>query len=100
MRRLSLANLPLDSALRKMISFVKLPGESQRIERIIEAFSEQYCEYNPGKIDHPDTAFRLAFALCMLNTDAHSAAIKRKMTSEQFNNNLRDACKVGALAPI
>lgn len=28
--------MPLDSALRRMISLVKLPGEAQKIDRIIE----------------------------------------------------------------
>src|SRR5687767_3102525 len=39
-----------------------------------------------GSFPHVDVAFVLAFALIMLNTDAHNPAIadKDKMTKEQF----------------
>ena len=47
-----------------------------------------------------DTAQVLAFSLVMLNTDAHNDAIRkdRKMTLQQYKNNLRGICKVRARA--
>eukprot|EP00965_Chrysotila_dentata_P016749 555631-Pleurochrysis_carterae.AAC.2 len=98
MESLSFRKLPLDSALRLMISFIKLPGEAQKIDRIIEAFAHQYTECNPGVLDHPDTAVIIAFSLAMLNTDAHNPAIKkeRKMTLQQYRAQLRDCCKNGS----
>jgi Sec7-like guanine-nucleotide exchange factor len=66
---LPLAGLSLDSSLRRVIALVKLPGEAQKIDRIIEAFAGHFCSCNPGAIDHVDTAQILAFSLVMLNTD-------------------------------
>lgn len=36
-----------------------------------------------------DTVYLLAFATIMLNTDAHSAHIKKKMTKAEFLNNTK-----------
>jgi len=82
---LQLSGLSLDSSLRRVIALVKLPGEAQKIDRIIETFAHHFVKCNPGAIDHVDTAQILAFSLVMLNTDAHNDAIKkeRKMTLEQ-----------------
>ena len=95
---LPLAGLSLDSSLRRVIALVKLPGEAQKIDRIIEAFAGHFCSCNPGAIDHVDTAQILAFSLVMLNTDAHNPAIKqeRKMTLPQYQKNLRGVCKDGS----
>ena len=73
-----LAGLPLDSALRKTIALIKLPGEAQKIDRIIEQFAIRWVAANPGLVDHVDTAQILAFSLVMLNVDAHNDNIKRE----------------------
>jgi hypothetical protein len=90
--------LPLDSALRLMIASIKLPGEAQKIDRIIEAFAARYVACNPGLVAHPDDAYVLAFSLTLLNTDAHNANIRkdRKMTQEGYVRNLRGVCKDGS----
>jgi len=95
---IQLEGLPLDSALRKTISMIKLPGESQKIDRIIEQFAIQWLAANPGAVDHVDTAQIIAFSLVMLNVDAHNDNIKRerKMTLAQYKNNLRGICKDGS----
>ena len=41
LRTLDFADVPIDSALRKFIALVKLPGESQKIDRIITCFAER-----------------------------------------------------------
>eukprot|EP00802_Teleaulax_amphioxeia_P005529 Tamp_05533.p1 GENE.Tamp_05533~~Tamp_05533.p1 ORF type:complete len:913 (-),score=204.14 Tamp_05533:161-2899(-) len=83
--------LGFDDALRKFLSAFRLPGEAQRIERIMDAFSAQFYANNPSSFRHADTAFKLAYSVIMLNTDAHNPAIKasRKMTKEQFVRNNR-----------
>lgn len=81
----------------------KLPGEAQKIDRIISAFCLLYCEQNPNNkvFDHPDDAFVLAFAMIMLNTDLHNPNLKqgknppRKMTLEGFMRNLKGAKQGG-----
>ena len=101
MEALSFRGLPLDSALRRMISFVKLPGEAQKIDRIIEAFAKFFYETNSEEWDHPDTCYMIAFSLTMLNTDAHNDNIRkdRKMTLDQYCRNLRGSMKDGTDPP-
>lgn len=91
--------LPLDSALRRMIALIKLPGEAQKIDRIMTLFAERYMACNPSAtLDHEDTACILAFSLVMLNVDAHNDNIpqRRKMTEPQYVNNVKGICKDGS----
>lgn len=39
---------------------------------MMEVFANEFLKQNPGVLPHPDVAFVLAFALIMLNTDAHN----------------------------
>ncbi|XP_016148093.1 IQ motif and SEC7 domain-containing protein 3 [Sinocyclocheilus grahami] len=86
--------LELDEALRKFQAHVRVQGEAQKVERLIEAFSQRYCMCNPDVVQqfhNPDTIFILAFAIVLLNTDMYSPNIKleRKMHLEDFIRNLR-----------
>ena len=98
LRTLNFVEMPLDRALRRMISLIKLPGEAQKIDRIIEQFAINWVDANPNLLDHVDTAQIIAFSLVMLNVDAHNDAIKkeRRMTLEQYTRNLRGICKDGS----
>ena len=68
-----------------------LPGESQRIDRLVEAFSHSYWSDNPQLFSSSDTVYSLAFATIMLNTDLHNPNIgnRGKMTLEEFIKNNR-----------
>jgi brefeldin A-resistance guanine nucleotide exchange factor 1 len=82
----------LDEALRELLSTFRLPGESQLIERIVEAFTEKFCSDNgSGDIADKDAAYTLTYATIMLNTDLYNPSIKpqNRMTSEAFSRNLR-----------
>ncbi|XP_027015278.2 IQ motif and Sec7 domain ArfGEF 1a isoform X6 [Tachysurus fulvidraco] len=84
----------LDEALRKFQAHIRVQGEAQKVERLIEAFSQRYCICNPGVVRqfrNPDTIFILAFAIILLNTDMYSPNVKpeRKMKLEDFVKNLR-----------
>ena len=46
----------------------RLPGEAQKIDRIMEKFAERYCAINPTAFKTADGAYLLAFACIMLNT--------------------------------
>ncbi|KAI1892351.1 hypothetical protein AGOR_G00132470 [Albula goreensis] len=86
--------MELDEALRKFQSQIKVQGEAQKVERLIEAFSQRYCMCNPGIVQqfrNPDTIFILAFAIILLNTDMYSPNVKpeRKMKHQDFIKNLR-----------
>eukprot|EP01100_Stratorugosa_tubuloviscum_P002714 TRINITY_DN1645_c0_g1_i2.p1 TRINITY_DN1645_c0_g1~~TRINITY_DN1645_c0_g1_i2.p1 ORF type:complete len:1407 (-),score=647.45 TRINITY_DN1645_c0_g1_i2:5-4201(-) len=84
---MNFTDLEFDTALRHYLSKFRLPGEAQKIDRIMERFAHRYCENTPGKFPSEDSAYLLAFAVIMLNTDAHSSSIKHKMTKEQFIRN-------------
>uniref|UniRef100_A0A8C2XH86 IQ motif and Sec7 domain ArfGEF 2 n=1 Tax=Cyclopterus lumpus TaxID=8103 RepID=A0A8C2XH86_CYCLU len=88
------SGMDLDDALRKFQAQIKVQGEAQKVERLIEAFSQRYCVCNPTLVrqfQNPDTIFILAFAIILLNTDMYSPNIKaeRKMKLEDFIKNLR-----------
>uniref|UniRef100_A0A3P8UBP9 IQ motif and Sec7 domain ArfGEF 2 n=1 Tax=Cynoglossus semilaevis TaxID=244447 RepID=A0A3P8UBP9_CYNSE len=88
------SGMDLDAALRKFQAQIKVQGEAQRVERLVEAFSQRYCVCNPVLIrqfQNPDTIFILAFAIILLNTDMYSPNVKpeRKMKLEDFIKNLR-----------
>ncbi|XP_052410269.1 IQ motif and SEC7 domain-containing protein 3-like isoform X1 [Carassius gibelio] len=91
------SGMELDEALRKFQAHIRVQGEAQKVERLIEAFSQRYCMCNPDVVQqfhNPDTIFILAFAIILLNTDMYSPNIKpdRKMMLEDFIRNLRDVC--------
>ena len=73
-----------DVALRRFMSAFRLPGEAQKIDRLMEAFATKYCEDNPNIFADPDAAYVLAFAVIMLNTDAHNPNMDTKMTKADF----------------
>ncbi|GJY21157.1 ARF guanine-nucleotide exchange factor GNOM-like protein, partial [Tanacetum coccineum] len=79
----------LDIALRVFLETFRLPGESQKIERVVEAFSERYYEQSPHILVNKDAALVLSYSLIMLNTDQHNAQVKKKMTEEDFIRNNR-----------
>ena len=65
------------NALRHLLSNFRLPGEAQKIDRIMEKFAGRYCENNP-KLDifaSADAAYVLAYSIIMLTTDLHSAQV-------------------------
>ncbi|KAJ2902271.1 GDP/GTP exchange factor for ARF, partial [Coemansia aciculifera] len=80
----------LDEAMRSLLVTFRLPGESQQIERIMEAFSVTYFASGPADIATKDAAFILAYAIIMLNTDQHSPQVKSRMNIEHFARNLRN----------
>lgn len=53
MRRFKFQDWPLDMALRRLLLEIKLPTETQQIDRIIGAFAERYEESNAGLFASP-----------------------------------------------
>uniref|UniRef100_J3LV97 SEC7 domain-containing protein n=1 Tax=Oryza brachyantha TaxID=4533 RepID=J3LV97_ORYBR len=80
----------LDTALRTYLETFRLPGESQKIQRILEAFSERFYEQQTTEVfATKDAAFILCYSLIMLNTDLHNPQVKKKMSEEDFIRNNR-----------
>lgn len=80
----------LDNALRTYLETFRLPGESQKIQRILEAFSDKFYEQQTSDLfASKDAVFILCYSLIMLNTDQHNPQVKKKMTEEEFIRNNR-----------
>ncbi|XP_068640314.1 ARF guanine-nucleotide exchange factor GNOM-like isoform X1 [Aristolochia californica] len=82
-------DMNLDTALRLFLETFRLPGESQKIQRVLEAFSERYYEQSPQILANKDAALLLSYSLILLNTDQHNIQVKKKMTEEDFVRNNR-----------
>uniref|UniRef100_A0A671PJR7 Cytohesin-1-like n=1 Tax=Sinocyclocheilus anshuiensis TaxID=1608454 RepID=A0A671PJR7_9TELE len=72
-----------DLNLVQALSF-RLPGEAQKIDRMMEAFAQRYCQCNPGVFQSTDTCYVLSFAIIMLNTSLHNPNVKDKPSAERF----------------
>ncbi|XP_060794114.1 brefeldin A-inhibited guanine nucleotide-exchange protein 2 isoform X2 [Neoarius graeffei] len=84
------------SALRIFLEGFRLPGEAQKIDRLMEKFAARYLECNQGQtlFASADTAYVLAYSIIMLTTDLHSPQVKSKMTKEQYikmNRGINDS---------
>uniref|UniRef100_A0A4W6BK87 ARF guanine nucleotide exchange factor 2 n=1 Tax=Lates calcarifer TaxID=8187 RepID=A0A4W6BK87_LATCA len=84
------------SALRAFLEGFRLPGEAQKIDRLMEKFAARYLECNQGQtlFASADTAYVLAYSIIMLTTDLHSPQVKNKMTKEQYikmNRGINDS---------
>ncbi|PPS93713.1 Large Sec7 domain containing protein [Cryptosporidium hominis] len=88
----SFKNKSLDFSLYLFLSNFHLPGEAQKIDRIIEEFSLRYFLDNPEIFPNKDKIYIIAFSLIMLHTDAHSKEIKDyyRMSKNDFIKNHND----------
>lgn len=106
------SGMKFGTAIREFLRGFRLPGEAQKIDRIMEKFAERYvsfcmhvddmpflllasefvvffffCSYcadNPGLFKNADTAYVLAYAVILLNTDAHNPMVWPKMSKADF----------------
>ncbi|XP_068150725.1 uncharacterized protein step isoform X2 [Drosophila tropicalis] len=65
-------NLILVQALRQFLWSFRLPGEAQKIDRMMECFAQRYCQLNLDIFTNTDTCYVLSFAIIMLNTSLHN----------------------------
>lgn len=72
-------NMGFGEAIRFFLRGFRLPGEAQKIDRIMEKFAERYCKCSPNSFTSADTAYVLAYSVIMLNTDAHNSMVKDKV---------------------
>ena len=100
------------AALRILLAAFRLPGESQKIDRIMEKFAGRYCETNPRQdrlgtavnvhehlslslysldiFASADTAYVLAFSIIMLATDLHSSQVSKSLHTTGYSCTLLD----------
>ena len=84
MQTLNFQNLDIDDAMRVLLYYFSLPGEAQQIDRILTAFSAEYCKQNPRTLCD-NSVYLLAYGLMMLQTDAHNPNVQKKMELSDFS---------------
>lgn len=89
MTQFEFSQCPIDVALRKLLYRMRLPSETQQIDRTMEAFAKAYNESNPDVFSDPDHPYILAFSMIMLHTDHFNKANKRKMSRVDYIRNTR-----------
>ncbi|KAL7141011.1 hypothetical protein ABFS83_08G025900 [Erythranthe nasuta] len=89
-RTFDFQDMNLDTALRIFLETFRLPGESQKIQRVVEAFAESYFEQSSDILVNKDAALLLSYSLILLNTDQHNSQVKKKMSEEDFIRNNRN----------
>lgn len=94
--KLNFTDMDFVSALRLFLSNFRLPGEAQKIDRLMEKFASRYLETNPSNtvFASADAAYVLAYSIILLTTDLHNSQVKRKITKEQYttmNKGINDS---------
>jgi brefeldin A-inhibited guanine nucleotide-exchange protein len=85
----SFPGMEIDLALREFLSYFRLPGEGQKIDRLMEKFAERFFKDNSGGMyGNADAAYLLAFSIIMLATDLHNPAQKNKMQRSDWKRLL------------
>lgn len=115
---LDFKNLRPDESLRVLLNYFRLPGEAQQIDRIVSTFNERYieCQDPVDEVEEKehsektkaengeeeeeekvvpdsDAMYVLSFSIIMLNTDLHNPNVKKPMTLEDYQRNLRGCYK-------
>jgi Sec7-like guanine-nucleotide exchange factor len=80
MRKIDFTNQKIYDSMRVFLTEggFRLPPEAQKIDRMLECFSEIYHQQNPGKHDSAEAIYVLANAILMLNTASHNPLLKEK----------------------
>lgn len=69
------AGMPFEIAIRVYLDSFRLPGESQKINRIMESFGSRYHLQCPELFKDPDVVYVLGYSTIMLNTDQHNSQV-------------------------
>nr|XP_032653210.1 formin-2-like [Chelonoidis abingdonii] len=83
-RKIGMGRKKFNMDPKKFLWSFRLPGEAQKIDRMMEAFAQRYCLCNPGVFQSTDTCYVLSFAVIMLNTSLHNPNVRDKPTVERF----------------
>lgn len=81
-------NMNILAALRDFCAQILLKGETQQVDRLLDALSSRWCACNPSHgFKATDVVHTICYSLLLLNTDLHMAEIEAKMTRAQFIRN-------------
>ena len=79
------SGMSFEDAIRQFLESFKLPGEAQKIIRILEAWSRQFYAQEPGFFSSADAVYILAISVIMLNTDKHNPAVSVHLSAVPFH---------------
>ena len=91
MRRFAFGGLRIDEALRLIFGALHMPGEAQKVDRIMQAFAAALFRDAPGPFVDADAAYVCAFSLMMLNTD-----LQHRQSARLRSAPARPLCPPGA----
>ncbi|KAL3308735.1 Cytohesin-1, partial [Cichlidogyrus casuarinus] len=80
------SNMDLIDALRLFLSTFALPGEAQKIDRILESFAAAYHVQNPDVLPSSDSIYYLSYAIIILNTTMHNESLKQDKVPPPYAN--------------
>ncbi|KAI9814945.1 MAG: hypothetical protein M1832_005584 [Thelocarpon impressellum] len=81
-------NLNILAAMRSLCAKLILKGETQQVDRILDAVSTRWCQCNPHHgFKAPDVVHTICYSILLLNTDLYLADIEQKMTRSQYVKN-------------
>lgn len=60
------ANLPFVDSLKRLLSGFRMPGEGQKVDRIMEKFGNKYCQDNHNAFGSAECIYLLSYATMML----------------------------------
>jgi cytohesin len=81
-------------ALREFLWNFRLPGEAQKIDRMMDCFAQRFCDCNPGVFGDAESCYVVSFAIIMLNTSLHNINVKDKQTCDQFIKMCKETSKL------
>uniref|UniRef100_A0A1I7WCK6 SEC7 domain-containing protein n=1 Tax=Heterorhabditis bacteriophora TaxID=37862 RepID=A0A1I7WCK6_HETBA len=76
----------------------RLPGESQKIDRIMERFARQYVATNEGVFDCADTCYTISYSCIMLNTLLHNPNVKDRPSFDLYQTMNRELLEAGSVS--
>jgi brefeldin A-inhibited guanine nucleotide-exchange protein len=66
------ASLPFVDSLKRLLSGFRMPGEGQKVDRIMEKFGNKYCIDNHNAFGSAECIYLLSYATMMLQTSIHN----------------------------
>lgn len=86
-------------SLRMLCDKLYMKAESQQLNRVIEAFSQAWCEQNPnhGFYDS-NVVYTISYALVLLNTDIYAAdhTVNKRISRASFVRNTMETIRAHA----
>src|SRR5258708_23088069 len=88
-------------SLRLLCDKLYMKGESQQLNRIIEAFSQAWVKKNSNHGFHDsNVVYTISYALILLNTDIYTAhhSVTKKTSKHTFVHNTLESIRSQSLA--